>query len=113
MSGMSPIAASGAAGGGHARGLAGQPLQVAVLADVHHGVRAEAVAQPVVGGQVVMAGRQVGVVVDRDRVRAEPARRLHQHHDVPGAQRGQHDLAVGVPAAVDEQLAGRRGPSAR
>ncbi len=99
-----------AAGGGHPRGLAGQPLQVAVLADVHDGVRAELLPEPVVGRQVMVAGRQVGVVIDRDRVRAEPPRRLHQHHDVARPQRGQHDLPVRIPAAVGEQLARRLAP---
>ena len=59
----------GAAGGRQAGVLAGQPLQVAVLADVHDRVRGELLAQPVVGGQVVVGRRQVRVVVDRDRVR--------------------------------------------
>jgi len=49
-------------------------------------------------------------VVDRDRVHAEPAGRLHHHHDVAGPQRGQDDLAVRILAAVHEQLAGRRAP---
>ena len=100
----------GGAGGRQAGGLARQPLQVAVLADVHDRVRGELLPQPVVGGQVVVARRQVRVVVDRDRVGAEAARRLHHHHHVARAQRGQHDLAPGVVAAVDEQLAGRRAP---
>ena len=57
-----------------------------------------------------MAGRQVGVVVDRDRVLAEAARRLHHHDDVAGAQGGEHDR---------RRRSGRRtarpaaGPSAR
>ena len=102
----------GAAGRGHAQRLAGQPLQVAVLAEVHDRVGAEPVAsrEPAVGGQVVVARRQVRVVVDRDRVLAEPARRLHHQHDVAGLQCGDDDLAVGIVAAVDEQLAGRRAP---
>ena len=99
-----------AAAGRHAARLAGQPLQVAVLADVHHGVRAELVPQPAVGGEVVMARGQVRVVVDRDRVRAEAAGRLDHDGDVARAQRGQHDLAVGFLAAVDEQVAGGFAP---
>jgi len=100
----------GGAGGRQAGGLARQPLQVAVLADVHHRVRGELLPQPVVGGQVVVAGRQVRVVIDRDRVRAEAARWLHHHHHVARPQRGQHDLAAGVVAAVDEQLTRWRPP---
>ena len=39
--------------------------------------------------------RQVRVVIDRDRVLAEPARGLDQDDDVAGLQGGQHDLAAG------------------
>lgn len=104
-----------AAGRGQARVLAGQPLQVAVLAQVDHGVRAEAAVvrggrDPAVRRQVVVRGRQIGVVVDRDRVLAEAARRLDQDEQIAAAQGGQHDVAVGVAAAVDEHLAGRRPP---
>ena len=107
----------GAAGGGQARVLAGQPLQVAVLAQVDHRVGAEAAVvgagrDPAVGGQVVVRGRQIGVVVDRDRVLAEAARRLDEDQQVAAAQGGEDDVALRVAAAVDEHLAGRPGPSA-
>ena len=79
--------------------LAGQPLQVAVLADVHDRVGAEPAlglrrGEPAVGGQVVVRRRQVRVVVDRDRVLAEAARRLHHQHDVPAAHGGDDDVAA-------------------
>ena len=61
----------GAAGRRHTERLARQPFEVSVLAKVHDGVRAEHGVEPVVGGQIVMAGRQIGVVIDRDRVLAE------------------------------------------
>ena len=57
-----------------------------------------------------MAGRQIGIVVDRHRVLAESARRLHQDHRVPGLHCSDDDLAVGIAAAVEEQLTGRRAP---
>lgn len=81
----------GAAGGRQTSVLTGQPLQVPVLAEVDHGVRAEAVivggrGDPAVGGQVVVRGRQIGVVVDRDRVLAEAARRLDEDEEVPAPQ---------------------------
>ena len=105
----------GAAGGGQAGVLAGQPLQVAVLAEVDHRVGAEAAVlgagrDPAVGGQVVVRGRQIGVVVDRDGVLAEAARRLDEDQQVAAAQGGEHDVALRVAAAVDEHLAGRRAP---
>ena len=104
----------GPAGGGHPQRLAGQPLEVAVLAEVHDRVRAEAAlalrrGEPAVRAEVVVARRQVRVVVDRDRVLAEAARRLHDQHDVAAAQGGDDDLAVRV-GTVDVQLAGRRTP---
>ena len=61
----------GAAARGQRGVLAGQPLERAVLAEVHDGVRLEPVLQPAVGAQVVVRRREVGVVVDRDRVLAE------------------------------------------
>ena len=68
-----------------------------MLAEVDHRVGAELPLQPAVGGQVVVRRRKIGVVVDRDRVLAEAARRLDQDHHVAGLQRGRDDLAVGDP----------------
>ena len=86
----------GAARRRHAQRLTRQPLQVPVLAKVHDGVGTEHGVEPVVGGQIVMAGRQIGVVVDRDRVLPEAARRLDHEHDVARLHRRDHDLALGV-----------------
>ena len=86
--------------------LAGQPFQRAVLAQVDDGISAELRGQPAVRGQVMVRRRQVGVVVDGDRVLAEPARRLDHQHHVAESQAGEHDIAgllVGVELA-------RRGP---
>lgn len=103
----------GAAGGGQARVLAGQPLKVAVLAEVDHRVGAEAAVvgtggDPAVGGQVVVGGREVRVVVDRDRVLAEAARRLDEDQQVAEAEGREDDVALRVGTAVDEHFAGRR-----
>ena len=81
----------GRARGGQAQSLAGQPFQRAVLAQMHDGVGTELVRQPPVGREVMVARRQGRVVVDRDRVLAEAARRLDRQHDVAEAQAGQHD----------------------
>ena len=61
-----------------AHGLARQPLQVAVLAHMHHGLAAEALPKPEVLGQVGMGGRQVGAVVGQLRVTVVAAVGLHQ-----------------------------------
>lgn len=53
----------------------------------------------------MVGGRHVRVVVDRDRVLAEAARRLDQHDDVPELEGGQDDV---VP--VDVEGAGRLAP---
>jgi hypothetical protein len=58
----------------------------------------------------VVRGRQIGVVVDRDRVLAEAARRLDEDQQVAAPQGRQDDVAVRVPAAVHEHLTGRRAP---
>ena len=100
----------GAAGRRHAQRLAGQPLEVAVLAEMHDGIGLETCCEPAIRGQVVMTRRQVGVVVDGHRVLAEAARRLHHQHHVAGPQGGDHDFTVGVVRAVDEQLARRWAP---
>ena len=67
-----PEGGVGAAGGGHPEVLAGQPLQVAVLAHVHDGVGAELAVQPAVRGQVVVRGSKIRIVVDSDRVLPAP-----------------------------------------
>ncbi len=54
--------------------------------------------------------RQIGIVVDRDRVGAEASRRLDHDDDVVGLHCGDDDLALGIATAIDEQLAGRRPP---
>ena len=101
----------GAARRGHAKCLARQPLQVAVLAEVHDGIRAEIGGHPAVGGQIVVARRQVGIMVDGDRAFSpNPARRLHHQHHIACLHCGDHDLAVGILTAVDEQLSRRRAP---
>ncbi len=56
-----------------------------MLAEVDDGVGAELLDKPPVGGEIVVGGREVGVVVDRDGVLPEPPRRLYPHEDVPEA----------------------------
>ena len=91
------------------RVLARKPLQRTVFAQVDERVGAEAVAQPAVGREVVVRGRELGVVVDRDRILAEAAGRLDEQHDIAGLEGGEHDLA----GVVDEQLARRLAPRPR
>ena len=61
----------------------------------------------------MVARRQIRIVVDRDRVLAEPARRLDHQDDVVRLHCGDHDLAVGV-ADCDRRTTRRAAaPSAR
>ena len=95
----------GPAGRREADPLAGQPFQVAVLADVDDGVGPPRPFQPAVGGQVVVGRRQVGGVVDGDRVLAEAPGWLHHDQHVAEVEAGQADGAV-----VDVDRAGRFAP---
>ena len=98
----------GPAGRRQADPLAGQPFQVAVLADVDDGVGAPRPFQPPVAGQVVVGRGQVGGVVDGDRVLAEPPGRLHDDEHAAEVEAGQADGAV-----VDVEDARAVRPSAR
>jgi len=109
MSGIDPIVV-GAARRREREGLAREPLEVAVLAHVHDGMRAEIPCQPVVHSEVVVRRREVGVVIDGDRVLAEATRRLHEDDDVAGPDAGRDEFAVGGGVAVDEDLARRLAP---
>ena len=84
------------AGAGEAHALAGQPLQGAVLAKVDHRVGAEHLAQPAVVADVVVGGRQVGVVIDGDGVGAEAARGLQAHEHIAHRQAGDGQAVAGA-----------------
>ena len=81
-----------------------------MLAEMHDGVRPEPHIQPPVRGEVVVTGRQIRIVVDRDGVLAEAARRLDDQHDVARLHCRDDDFPVRVAAAVDEQFTRRRAP---
>ena len=105
----------GAAVAGHAERLARQPFEVAVLAEVHNGVGAESAvvrccSDPAVGREVVVARRQIRVVVDRDGLFTESPRRLDHEDDVVESQCRDDDFAVRILRAVDVQLSGRCAP---
>ena len=58
----------------------------------------------------MVAGRQIGVVVDGNRVLTEAPRRLDHQHHVACLQRGDHDLTIAIVTSVDEKLARWRAP---
>ena len=96
----------GRASGRERERLAGQPLERAVLAEVHDRVGSPDAVEPPVAREVVVRGRQLGVVVDADRVVAVAARRLDGDEHVAELEPGDHEVV-----AVDEAVAGRRAPA--
>ena len=81
--------------------LARQPLERPVLAEVDDRVRAPRRVDPAVAGEVVVGRRQLGVVVDADRILAVAARRLDRDDDVAELE------------ARDDEVARRRGSGRR
>ena len=102
---MSPSAASGAQAGEH---LAGQPLERAVLAEVDDRVGAPHAVDPAIAGQVVVGRRELGVVVDRDRILAVAARWLDRHEHVAELESGDDEVLVG---SVDILISRGRAPA--
>ena len=102
---MLPIAASVAQSGESATVLPGSHSIEPCLPRWTTACAPNSVLEPPVRRDVVVARRQVGVVVDRDRVLAEAARRLDQDDQVAGLQRREHDVV-----AVDVQRSRRLAP---
>ena len=86
--------------------LAGQPLERAVLAEVHDRVRTPDALDPPVAGQVVVRRRQLGVVVDPHGIVAVAARRLDRDEHVAELEPGHDEVG-----AVDVAVARRRAPA--
>ncbi len=103
---MSPERGVGRASGRERERLAGQPLERAVLAEVHDRVGAPDALDPPVAGQVVVRRRQLGVVVDPDRVVAVPARWLDGDEHVAQLEPGHDEVG-----SVDVAVAGWRPPA--
>ena len=106
----------GKATAGEAHAFARQPFQVAVLPEVDHPVSPVNRLQPVVGGQVVVGGRQIRAVVAELRIPLIAAAGLNQHHNrtktaaMDGkALRLQVVVLVRWSPALQHRLAGRGG----
>ncbi len=91
---------------GQRQHLAGQPLERPVLAEVDDRVGAPPRLQPAVHGEVVVRRRQLGVVVDADRILAVAARRLDRDQHVAELERRDH-----VRVAIDELVSRKRSPA--
>src|SRR5215210_7568568 len=70
-----------------------------MFAEVDYRVSAELLDHPPVGSEVVVGRRQVGVVVDRDRVLSETPRRLDAHEDVSERETS-HDELVAINVQI-------------
>ena len=90
------------AGGGERKRLARQPLQVAVLAHVHH--RVHPGPQPGVEGEVAVRRHERGVVVGRARVDVVAARGLDAHRRVAEAHRRHREAGRPVRRRHEERV---------
>ncbi len=91
--------------------LARQPFEVAVLAEMHDGVRPQHVAQPGVEGEVVVRRHQVGRVVAGLRVDIVAARRLHADDDIAEALDRQREAPAIHLARNEERVGLGRSPA--
>ncbi len=104
--GQRPEHGLGQAGGGEGGGLAGQPLEIAVLAEMDDRMRAEAVAQPEVEGEVAVRRREVRRVVGGVGVDVVAAGGLQaDDHPAHGQER------EGEAVAGEVRVAFRRPPA--
>ena len=93
-----------------AHGLAWQPLQVAVLAHMHHGLAVEVAAQPEVLGQVGVGGRKVGAVIGQLRVSVVAAIGLHQQGHTPKIEAPDGEALTTIGHALQAPIPLRRAP---
>ena len=96
----------GQAGGGKGGGLAGQPFEVAVLAKMDDRMRAEAVAQPEVEGEIAVRRRQVRRVIGGVGVDVVAAGGLQAHDHPPHGQEREGEAVAG-----EVRVAFRRPPA--
>ena len=71
---------------------------------------AEFPLQPPIDSHVVVRRSKIRIVIDRDWILPEAARRLNQDHHIAGLQSGRDDFPVTIPAPVDEEFARRLAP---
>ena len=90
------------AGVGQTERLAGQPFEVAVLADMDDGIGGELGAKPGVEREVVVRRDEVGIVVGRLRIDGVAALRLDADDDIAEAMDGKAE------GTVDEERIGFR-----
>ena len=92
--------------------LARQPLQRAVLSDVHDGIRTPALVEPTVETKVVVGRGKIGRVVYGDRILPEAPGRLDRHQHAAQVDPGEDQVHV-LPGRASTSVPGRRRRSHR
>ena len=82
------------AGRAQRHAFAGQPLQVAVLADVYHRVHGKLAPQPKVKRQISVRRHQIRIVVGGDQINIAATRRLDANKHLPQPQPADHKAAL-------------------
>ena len=91
--------------------FAGQPFEIAVLAEMHHRINAEFVAHPPIECEVIVRRHQIGRMIGRLGIDVVTARRLHGDNQVPVAAEWQaqrlavtHRIPCRIAPAVTHSL---------
>ena len=84
----------GPAAGRESQGLARQPFEIAVLAQMHDGMQPELMTQPEIEGQIAVRGHEIRRVVGALRVDVVAARRLKPDHQMAEWQDRQDEAPV-------------------
>ena len=86
--------------------LAGKPFQIAVLAEMHHGMHPEHLAKPDIEREIIVRRHQIGRVVGRLWIDVVSARRLDADNQIAIAAK--RDMK---PFAIAHRIVRRRAPS--
>ena len=70
------------AGGGKRQRLARQPFEIAMLAEMDHGMGIKRTAQPGIEREIAVRRRQVGIVIAGGGINVVATRRLDRHGDI-------------------------------
>ena len=86
--------------------LAGKPFQIAVLAEMHHGMHPKHLAKPDIEREIVVRRHQIGRMVGRLRIDVVSARRLDPDNHIAIASKREMK-----PFSIAHRIVIRRAPS--
>src|SRR6185312_8382613 len=95
-----PECSLGKARGRQRHRLAGQPFEIAVLAEMDDGMHPRRVAEPGIEGEIAMRRRQIRRVIRGFGVDVVAARRLDRDDDIAAAYRRNGESAAIEPAVA-------------